>query len=244
MQTSHIDSVPSYVERLTFYFGSALPVLYRGQRVSSWKLLPKLARVSFRDQFAPSLRAAEERLLEDFDRLARPHVPAAQRWSKWDQLALAQHHGLPTRLLDWTTNPLAALWFAVRQPAEPSADGVVWAFVTEGADYASEDEDPLSVRSTRVFRPAHGNARLIAQSGHFTVHRLDTKQQKFFALESMKNYKNRLLKFVVPRQYFPTIRDDLFRLNITQATMFPDLAGICDFLAWHASPLVDEVEEP
>src|SRR5260370_1312131 len=83
----------------------------RGQRDYDWPLQPKIDRPSFvahRHARGWTRRHHEERLLAEFQRGARPHV-MIQPADQWEWLAIAQHHGLATRLLDWTSNPLAAL---------------------------------------------------------------------------------------------------------------------------------------
>jgi hypothetical protein len=82
--------------------------LFRGQE-QDWELIPKIGRVGFRNIGDEN---AEQKMLDDFKRLSMPHLLRVPK-NDWDWLALAQHHGMATRLLDWTTNPLVALWFAV-----------------------------------------------------------------------------------------------------------------------------------
>jgi len=97
-------------------------LLFRGQRTDE-TLLPKIARI----HVAPLRDGVEKAMLVEFKRMSKPLLREETR-SDWDWLALAQHHGLATRLLDWTQNPLAALWFAVQRSPDGAAGGVVWVF--------------------------------------------------------------------------------------------------------------------
>ena len=104
-------------------------ILFRGQQ-QDWPLLPKLARIKLKPD--KRLNPTEDEMLKDFERLSLPHININLE-HRLDKLAFAQHNGMATRLLDWTLNPLAALWFAVRIPAakdeqEKLKDGVVWIY--------------------------------------------------------------------------------------------------------------------
>ena len=97
--------------------------LFRGQR-EDWPLLPKLARLTH----VGDILSAEHEMFATFRREAVADAEPVPD-NDWDWLALAQHHGLPTRLIDWTMNPLAAAWFAVGDPAaRPDRPAVLWVY--------------------------------------------------------------------------------------------------------------------
>lgn len=117
-----ISSVTELVDFIGRWYSDAQHLLFRGQR-EDWPLQPKLARL--RPNYEDSLLSVETQMLELLRRRAIPFLESRPE-SDWDWLAVGQHHGMATRLLDWTTNPLAALWFAVDKPAESKRPAVVW----------------------------------------------------------------------------------------------------------------------
>jgi hypothetical protein len=85
------------------------PGVYRGSGDARWPLLTSLDRLG--GLHPPhTKRALEEHILRNFQRYSRPHLPSAR--NDWELLVAAQHHGLPTRLLDWSYSPLIAAHFA------------------------------------------------------------------------------------------------------------------------------------
>jgi len=176
----------------------------------------------------------EAELLDEFRWRALPHTQVTLGTNLWEWLALAQHCGLPTRFLDWTTNPLAALWFAVRKPPDSSRPGLVWMFLPKEEHRVAPGapESPFEIKLTKVFRPTHVTPRIIVQSGWFTVHRWIPKDNRFIALESNTRYQDHLLRIEVPPTSFAFIREQLSQMDIHSASMFPDLDGLAAHVEW------------
>lgn len=110
--------------------------VYRGVGDARWPMLTSLDRLG---GVAPGRvhgkAGLEAHILRNFARYSRPHVDGIGHASDWELLATAQHHGAPTRLLDWTYSPLVAAHFAsigrraqdARQGGgEPGTDRVIW----------------------------------------------------------------------------------------------------------------------
>jgi hypothetical protein len=99
--------------------------IYRGQ-TRDWPLLPTLLRESSTAVNHGGFKALEDKVLREFKPRAYPYVNVTPS-SEFDWIVLAQHHGSVTRLLDWSSNLLVALFFAAEK--EDDVDGVVWSIV-------------------------------------------------------------------------------------------------------------------
>lgn len=237
-----VESVADLLGRVAENYSGDRTVLFRGHTCDDWELVPRLARTTLRLTYAADILDAEAAVLDEFERLSVPHLGNRIISSTWDLLALAQHHGLPTRLLDWSTNPLVALWFAVEKPPERGRDAAIWAFNVDRSSVVNHDKSPFALPTTKIFRPKHHDSRIVAQSGWFTVHKFMDRSGHFSALEKIKTNVPSLRKLIFPKRYFASIRDDLSRCGINRASLFPDLSGLCDQLRWRLSPLADEAE--
>jgi hypothetical protein len=162
--------------------------VYRGQD-SDWPLVPYIGRY----RRTRDVQHAEEKLFPLVKERAGKYLSAvcpSRPDNDWDWLALAQHYGLPTRLLDWTRDPFIALWFAVK--ARPRAERVwrpeVYALLPDPADMVTTKmgESPFDVKRTRVFVPYEGFPRAEAQKAAFTVfaHRPDNAVMRWTGHDS------------------------------------------------------------
>src|SRR4029077_9796255 len=121
----------------------------------------------------------------------------------------------------------AALWFAVRD--EPKKDrygdpapGVVWCLPVSERDVLQDDEastfQPLLTKRTLLVRPRHIAARILAQSGWFTLHAWRRRDGKVVPVEKNRRFKDRLTKVLIPPDAFPALRRMLETSNISHAT--------------------------
>jgi hypothetical protein len=235
------STLTQYVEALSTISGDGI-LWFRGQTNWRSKLRPSLARR--RGDWI----ADETMLMRRFRQNASALVPAAQR-SDWDWLLLMQHHGVPTRLLDWTENALAALYFAVvSQRGRPSrSDGCVWVLDPVALNIASSvvvasnaiptlDVDPVlsDYQPNQVALAANSLGpvavlavrmfpRLIAQSGVFTlVHRDRTP------LEQIRDsaYVGRIL---IPNDAKAAITQELSVVGVRRLSLFPELESVAEY---------------
>jgi hypothetical protein len=226
-RTRRVNNVSDVLRFLEGGGGDVYLTIFRGQRCD-WPLQPKIARVNLLGGTAPE---AERLILAAFRREAIPHLGLIPE-DEWEWLAIGQHHGLPTRLLDWTKNPLAALWFAVTEPTT-EGPGVLWVFQPHQRDllHSHADESPFDGEEIRVFEPRHVSPRIRAQAGVFTVHKRIGPQHKIPALQEIQAQHRNLLKCVIPPERFATIRGQLMDCGVHAASLFPDLDGVARRIA-------------
>lgn len=238
MQVEEISSFSEYAHFISIECDED-DLLFRGQR-ADWHLLPKMGRLKLYE--GKQLPDIEAKMLDDFKRKAIPHLNRLPD-NDWDWLALAQHHGMATRLLDWTLNPFAALWFAVEQPAIDQKPGVVWILPPEKDDFVRESpaSSPFAIDRTRVFQPKHITQRIVVQSGWFTVHHYLPTEKQFVPFEQDDRYQAGLRKVVIAADAFSPIRRELDRCGFNAAALFADLDGLARHIEWQNSVLADEV---
>jgi hypothetical protein len=230
-----IDSVESLLKRLSADDFNVDYMLFRGQS-QDWPLLPKLARLALKP--GDSVLDVERAMVDDFRRQGIS-LSETTPVDDWDWISLGQHHGLPTRLLDWTMNPLAALWFAVAKPADGSAPAVIRMFPVGEDDYVTEGhKSPFRLSETKVFRPRHITRRITAQTGWFTVHA--SPGGSFMPLDHDPIFGEWLWTIEVPPEKFSEIRSLLDRCSINEAGLFGDLPALCSYLQWLHSLSSDE----
>lgn len=193
--------------------------VFRGQFDAAWDPSPQIDRMEFqayRDRYKWTRDRHERWLLEEFKKGARPHALLPPQ-DQWEWLALAQHHGLATRMLDWTSNPLGALYFACERP-DATNDSVVWCYHHSGV-LAAAGSDPFKIAAITAYWPPHVTQRITVQGGCFTAH-------PPAPLKANVQWPGDLLQVTIPKPERRRMRQELTQLGISRATLFPDLDGI------------------
>jgi hypothetical protein len=163
----------------------------------------------------------EERLFRVFKDRAVALLPAAA-FDDWSWLAYAQHLGIPTRLLDWTTSPLMAVFFALN--AHNDEDRLVYCFKYSTYVYEVDRKEKSPFEHDRVGRysPPLLFDRIRAQRGVFTIHPNPTA---LFFRKGM-----RVLR--IPAHTVQKFRKQLFKYGFDHWQAFPDAEGLGQQLRW------------
>jgi hypothetical protein len=207
---------------------------FRGHVDHAWPLRPSALRdLGWLD--------AESDMIKRFRQTAASRMrdrPAHE----WEWVCMAQHHGVPTRLLDWSENPLIALYFAVEKDASDrgNVDGKLFSLDPERLNKANygkpvgvlllgQDEElndylptakPTMRRSGMAAVAPQSFDRIVAQSGVFTItHILDPLDLRESCPEAFE-------EFIIPQTAKAPLKNELKRLNITASTVYPDLEHI------------------
>ena len=199
--------------------------IFRGEASDEFgELKPKVARVSKTSNSprrAPYTLKDERRAFNEFCKLSRPYLPMQPR-SEIEWLSIAQHHGLPTRLLDWTTNLFVAAFFAVERAGK--ARGVI--YCVRDLEEVGDDDSSWSVftdsNSVKIYRPPAISPRVFAQQSVFTCHSEPQTEFKHSSLE----------RWLVASSACWSIKRSLNAAGLNAASLFPGLDGLSRHLAW------------
>jgi hypothetical protein len=205
--------------------------LFRGVYDLRYKLVPKIGRP--RDK-GMDLYEYESSIMKQFRRWAVPFLDKNPQ-NDWEFLAIAQHHGLPTRLLDWTRNPMVATYFAVNNKHDD--DSIVYVIDSSELD-SGIDHDPFVYdeedNEVTVFEPDHITQRIVTQDGLFTVHnnpKLPLEENEDIEIGKIRIKENCRNK----------VKQTLDFYGVHKASLFPGLDGITEYLEWTGNDL--EVKE-
>ena len=211
--------------------------LFRGQVNSDWELSPSLERFyknlncSTRKFGYDSWSELENKLIEEFISQSKPYMSFVPE-NRLEWLVHAQHHGLPTSLLDWTTNPLKALFFAVEHSSYDNAEGtVIFASGVFSSTEEIEEERLKGKEDLFCFQPKHINERIVAQEGCFTLYPLPEEFNPFAKLSAKKQVYSDfdvVKKIIIPSECKSTIRKELATLGITKRVIYPGLDSVAE----------------
>jgi hypothetical protein len=232
------------------------PYAFRGLECGNHGLSTSLVRLAG-SKVDPAV--LEQSLLRNFRKYA--HAKASNGVdSIWHWLALAQHHGLPTRLVDWTYSPFVALHFSTANPASYAHDGVVW-----GVNFVQahellpkqlrsllerEHSDALTVEMLSAFDSLHAYDSLSPDPfvAFIEPPSLDDRILHQFALFSivsnpavglddwLAGHAGLVRQIVVPAELKWEVRDKLDQANINERTLFPGLDGLSRWLERYYLP--------
>jgi len=220
-----VDSLETFLRHIPSSHDLECRVAFRGQE-ADYPLVPSL----FRDGHAcigkdANWSSYEQTIIRIFQREAVP-VLSREPASLTEWIALAQHHGVPTRVLDWSLSPLQALYFAVESLSD--TDGVVWSFSAIRFRFKpfktyTELED---MEDVWLFMPRHEDQRMTAQSGCLTFHPLPKNDKPFTPFGPARQSSFDWSKFIIPKGFKQSLLFQLDDLGVNAHSIYPDLDGL------------------
>lgn len=226
---------------------------YRGLSDAAYELSTSLMRLG------PGFEHMERHLLRNFRKYA--HRDAVANDSSWNWLTMAQHHGLPTRLMDWTFSPYIAMHFATANLEKFQQDGVIWAvdytkvhqtippilrhelsaeradlFTVEMLDRVVPTSDALHAicdETVLLFlEPPSVDDRVVNQYALLSV----MSESEVRVDDWLATRPQFFARYIIPADLKWEIRDKLDQANITERVLFPGLDGLSTWLKRNYTP--------
>jgi hypothetical protein len=169
----------------------------------------------------PYNKAHEVEALTQFKREVRPHL-GHQPESDLEWLSIAQHHGMATRLLDWSESWLVAAFFAVVNAGARGKPGVIYATRDVREASPKEEAKPFAMRAVKLYRPPHITSRIPAQRSVFTVHPKPTAEYLPANLE----------RWDIEPTTCGRIKHILSVCGINESSLFPGIDGLSRHIRW------------
>ncbi|MCE0915827.1 MULTISPECIES: FRG domain-containing protein [unclassified Pseudomonas] len=198
--------------------------LFRGQGGESWKLASTFDRWYADNEGLPANKVAvANSILEGFIReCEQEDLPPNVRNDRMMMLSLGQHHGLPTRLLDWSESPYVAAFFAfsghIRHGNRIESNVAIW--VLDSTHYIWNDDSGCSI----VNVPSFGNERIRNQHGKFTYLQNHARSIEDYVAQREGN-ESALRKYLVPVDETGSAMADLDAMGLSHSRIYPGLAG-------------------
>jgi hypothetical protein len=230
-------------------------LVFRGLSDESFDLKTSLIRLG------GPYAGLESHLIRNFRKYAQLG-DADLHYSEWKWLTIGQHHGLPTRLLDWTYSPFVALHFLTADQSKMDRDGAVWCvdyvlchrdflppslkevleqagsylftvgMLEEVTSRLSDFDQLASEPFALFFEPPSMDARIVNQYALFSV-----LSSPVATIDGwLKPRQHLYRRVIIPKEIKWEVRDKLDQSNITERVLFPGLDGLANWLRRHYSP--------
>jgi hypothetical protein len=254
LQQEHVSNLQEFIRFIDCLTNNPNdPYWFRGVNEDDYPLLPSLYRHPT-IQTKDGLLELENDLIHRFKERSLPYL-TAQQYTSWEDLFLMQHYGIPTRLLDWTENPLIALFFALTSAKKDKTtnqylkDAAVWALSprlwnVKSLSHISYNGGALSVADKKIqsYTPStersidppalpvaifgiHNSPRIVAQRGVFTI--FGSTIQPIQDIYTAEPFDNQaLIKIIVNRDQIDNLSNKLYATGVTEAVVFPGLDGL------------------
>lgn len=208
-----VTSLEDYISNIEFFPETAF---YRGHSDIKYRLIPSVGRM-FKEGNESALLQYERSIFESFKRnlpLYSNHIPKNDK----ECLFLAQHYGLPTRLLDWTYNPLIALYFACK--SNNLVDGIVYVGLpSRYFEFNENNQDILSFDKETILLPNLTDVRYKNQNGLFAYFPKPW-QENSYSIQICKSFR-------IPAAAKSFIIKKLFTIGISESFIMPSLDSLC-----------------
>lgn len=215
-----ISDKKSFFKFLDKYVEDSKARIFRGVSNNRYLLQPSIGRKMHKDGVNRLTQEDEDLIFRQFKQRSKPFLN--KNYDEMNLLAIAQHHGLPTRLLDWTFNPLAAAYFAVEKSITGAEHSVIYVFDKQFNAMVNKTYTTIQVDQLDFFVPDYNDDRIINQNGIFTIHP--------FPWEPLND--SRIEAITIDLSFRRDLRKILNRLGVHEGTIYPGLDGIASHIRW------------